>query len=184
MTPTVHRAHLRAVLHHQGQPAKAPASASSTVYGFVQQIAADRPAESEVGHGTTFRLYFPLLPRSAAETEAVVPALPTPKSVGGGEVILAVDDNAAVRATVAVQLKQLGYTVREADGAQAALQIINGPDKIDLLFTDIVMPGGMNGKQLAIEARRRRPDLPILFTSGFPARPRTTASVSRSTTCC
>lgn len=67
-----------------------------------------------------------------------------------------------------MQLKELGYTVREADGARAALQIINSPDKIDLLFTDVVMPGGMNGKELAVEARRRRPDLPILFTSGFP----------------
>jgi PAS domain S-box-containing protein len=140
----------------------------SMVYGFMQQSGGYVRAESEVGHGTTFRLYFPLLPHSATQTEAPAPALRTPKNVGGGEVILAVDDNAAVRATVVMQLKQLGYTVREADGALAALQIINGPDKIDLLFTDVVMPGGMNGKDLAVEARRRRPDLPILFTSGFP----------------
>jgi PAS domain S-box-containing protein len=140
----------------------------SMVYGFMQQSGGYIRAESEVAHGTTFRLYFPLLPRSAARTEAPVPASSPPKSVAGGEVILAVDDNAAVRATVVMQLKELGYTVREADGARAALQIINSPDKIDLLFTDVVMPGGMNGKELAVEARRRRPDLPILFTSGFP----------------
>jgi CheY-like chemotaxis protein len=83
-------------------------------------------------------------------------------------VILLVDDDAAVRATVLMQLERLGYAVREADGAQAALQIINSADKIDLLFTDIIMPGDMNGKELAIEARRQRPNLPILFTSGFP----------------
>jgi CheY-like chemotaxis protein len=83
-------------------------------------------------------------------------------------VILLVDDDAAVRATILMQLERLGYTVREADGAQAALQIINSTDRVDLLLTDIVMPGGMNGKQLAIEARRHRTDLPILFTSGFP----------------
>jgi CheY-like chemotaxis protein len=77
-------------------------------------------------------------------------------------------DDAAVRTTVAMQLKSLGYAVREADGAQAALQLIAGGEKIDLLFTDVVMPGGMNGKELAAAARRQRPDLPTLFTSGFP----------------
>jgi len=83
-------------------------------------------------------------------------------------VILVVDDDAAVRATVRMQLERLGYAVREADGAEAALQIIDGADTIDLLLTDVIMPGGMNGKELAIQARRKRPDLPILFTSGYP----------------
>jgi CheY-like chemotaxis protein len=85
-----------------------------------------------------------------------------------GEVILVVEDDAAVRTTVTMQLRSLGYTVHEADGAPAAMQIIDGPERIDLLFTDVVMPGGMNGKELAAEARRRRPGLPVLFTSGFP----------------
>jgi CheY-like chemotaxis protein len=85
-----------------------------------------------------------------------------------GEVILVVDDDAAVRTTVVLQLKSLGYGVQEADGAPAALQILAGAERIDLLFTDVVMPGGMNGKELAIEARRQRPDLAVLFTSGFP----------------
>jgi CheY-like chemotaxis protein len=83
-------------------------------------------------------------------------------------VILVVDDDAAVRATVRMQLARLGYAVREADGAEAALRIIDGPDRIDLLFTDVIMPGGMNGKELATEARRRHPKLKVLFTSGFP----------------
>ena len=85
-----------------------------------------------------------------------------------GQVILVVEDDAAVRATVIMQLARLGYAVREADGAQAALSIIDGPERIDLMFTDVVMPGGMNGKELAVEARLRRPGLPILFTSGYP----------------
>jgi CheY-like chemotaxis protein len=87
---------------------------------------------------------------------------------GAHEVILVVDDDAAVRATVIMQIERLGYAVREADGAQAALLIIDGPERIDLLLTDVVMPGGMNGKELAVEARLRRPGLPILFTSGYP----------------
>jgi CheY-like chemotaxis protein len=83
-------------------------------------------------------------------------------------VILAVDDDPAVRATVVMQLERLGYAVLQADGAQAALQIIAGPARIDLLFTDVVMPGGPDGKELATLARRLRPGLPVLFTSGFP----------------
>jgi CheY-like chemotaxis protein len=107
-------------------------------------------------------------PGDKANRAAPGPAAPAHKTDARGEVILVVDDDAAVRTTVVMQLKALGYTVREADGAQAALQIIASGEKIHLLLTDVVMPGGMNGKELAAEARRRRPDLPILFTSGFP----------------
>jgi CheY-like chemotaxis protein len=96
------------------------------------------------------------------------PAAATQKVPANGDVVLVVDDDAAVRATIVMQLERLGYTVHEADGAPAALQIIDSGDKIDLLLTDVVMPGGMNGKELAVEAQRRRPGLPILFTSGFP----------------
>jgi len=83
-------------------------------------------------------------------------------------VILAVDDNPDVRATVVVQLEGLGYRVREADNAHSALEILDSVDRIDLLFTDIIMPGGLNGKELATKARSKRPDLKVLFTSGFP----------------
>jgi CheY-like chemotaxis protein len=84
------------------------------------------------------------------------------------EVILAVDDDPAVRATAVLQLERLGYAVLQADGAPAALQIIASPARIDLLFTDVVMSGGPDGKELAALARRLRPGLPVLFTSGFP----------------
>jgi CheY-like chemotaxis protein len=94
-----------------------------------------------------------------------------PARSAAGEVILAVDDNADVRRAVLFQLKQLGYEVREADNAHAALAIINSDEKIDLLFTDMVMPGGMNGKELATSARARRPGLKVLFTSGFTGEP-------------
>ena len=107
-------------------------------------------------------------PGDKANQAAPEPVAPAHKTDACGEVILVVDDDAAVRATVVMQLTSLGYVVHAADGAQAALQIITSPARIDLLLTDVVMPGGMNGRELAIEARRQRPDLPILFTSGFP----------------
>jgi CheY-like chemotaxis protein len=107
-------------------------------------------------------------PGDKAKRATPRPAVPAHKTDAQGEMILVVDDDAAVRATVVMQLKALGYAVCEADGAQAALEIIASGEKIDLLLTDVVMPGGMNGKELAAEARRQRPELPVLFTSGFP----------------
>lgn len=107
-------------------------------------------------------------PGDKAKRAAPRPPPPAHQTDTPGEVILVVDDDAAVRTTVVMQLEALGYAVREADGASAALQIIASGDKIDLMFTDVVMPGSMNGKELAAAARQQRPDLPILFTSGFP----------------
>jgi len=103
------------------------------------------------------------------------PAVPRPagqahKTERQAEVILVVDDDAAVRATTIMQLERLGYAVRDADGAVTALQIIESTARIDLLLTDVNMPD-MNGKELAIQARLRRPDVATLFTSGFPNGP-------------
>ena len=120
----------------------------SMVYGFMQQSGGHISfAYSEVGLGTTFKLYLPLEPRAAqlpsSARSALAPATaPVQVEVANGEVILAVDDNAGVRAMVTMQLKELGYRVLEADNAHAALKIIDGPAPIDLLFTDVVMPGG------------------------------------------
>jgi CheY-like chemotaxis protein len=83
------------------------------------------------------------------------------------EIIMAVDDNPAVLATVAIQLRNLGYTVIEAKNGRTALEILDQIPRVDLLFTDLVMPGGMTGKELATEARRRHPGLKVLFTSGY-----------------
>jgi CheY-like chemotaxis protein len=145
----------------------------SMVYGFMKQSGGHITAQSQVGEGTTFRLFLPVaktqqraVPVQASPSATSAPE--TPARSSAGEVILAVDDNAEVRGTVVFQLKQLGYQVREADNAHAALAILDAGEKIDLLFTDIVMPGGINGKELATKARLKRPDLKVLFTSGFP----------------
>jgi CheY-like chemotaxis protein len=104
--------------------------------------------------------------------DKAAPAVPRPvgpeqTTETHAEVILVVDDDAAVRATTIMQLERLGYAVRDADGAATALQIIESTARIDLLLTDVNMPD-MNGKELAIQARLGRPDVPALFTSGLP----------------
>jgi PAS domain S-box-containing protein len=140
----------------------------SMVYGFMKQSGGHICVYSEVGHGTVFKLFLPLA------RPADLRAPPSERAVGqtakhsGDAVILAVDDNPDVRATVVMQLQGLGYRVREADSAHTALEILDGTDRIDLLFTDMIMPGGLNGKELATKARGKRPDLKVLFTSGFP----------------
>jgi PAS domain S-box-containing protein len=147
----------------------------SMVYGFVKQTGGHITVYSEPGRGTTFKLFLPL---AAPEQANVAEGDGSPLSrVAGGEIILAVDDNPSVRATVVRQLRGLGYGVREADGPQAALDILDRGDDIDLLFTDIVMPGGINGKELATRAREKRPDLKVLFTSGFPGASLTDSAV-------
>ncbi len=140
----------------------------SMVYGLIKQSQGHISVHSEVGEGTVFKLILPVA--RPAESQAPGPEQTTEQAAGpsGDAVILAVDDNPHVRATVVVQLQGLGYRVREADSARGALEILDGTDRIDLLFTDIVMPGGLNGKELATQARSKRPDLKVLFTSGFP----------------
>jgi CheY-like chemotaxis protein len=138
----------------------------SMIYGFVKQSGGHLKIYSEIGHGTTVRLY---LPRSGAMTaidaEAAAAAASDPP--GGSETVLVVEDDADVRAFVAAQLRGFGYRVLEATDARHAQLILSGDDHIDLLFTDVVMPRGMNGRELAEDARRRRPGLKTLFTSGY-----------------
>jgi nitrogen-specific signal transduction histidine kinase/ActR/RegA family two-component response regulator len=140
----------------------------SMVYGFVKQSGGHVSVYSELGRGTTFKLFLPLAAPANAERDKKDGAPRELAQPAGDEIILAVDDNAAVRATVVRQLRSLGYGVREAHSPQAALDILNGSDNIDLLFTDMVMPGGINGKELASRAKQKRPNLKVLFTSGFP----------------
>ena len=137
----------------------------SMIYGFAKQSGGHAKIYSEVGHGTTVRLYLPRL--SSATTTAEPSAAAMAPRKGGGETILVVEDNPDVRRLVLRQLRDLGYAVIEAANGPQALQILDGDAAIDLLFTDVVMPGGMTGRQLAEAAKGRRPNLRTLFTSGY-----------------
>jgi PAS domain S-box-containing protein len=139
----------------------------SMVYGFVKQSGGNITAYSEVGRGTTFKIHIPAA-RTRGESAPLRRVTDEIPLAPGNEVVLAVDDNPGVRAAVVSQLKDLGYQVEIATNGETALQKIRGGMNFDLLFTDVVMPGGMNGKELATRARRIRPDLKVLFTSGFP----------------
>jgi CheY-like chemotaxis protein len=136
----------------------------SMIYGFAKQSGGHAKIYSEVGHGTTVRLYLPRLTNQSTGSESAAPAA-TRK--GGGETILVVEDNTDVRRLVLRQLRDLGYAVIEAANGPQALQVLDGGAAIDLLFTDVVMPGGMTGRQLAEAAKKRRPHLKTLFTSGY-----------------
>jgi PAS domain S-box-containing protein len=137
----------------------------SMVYGFVKQSGGHVKIYSERGEGTTVRLYLPRARRSE-EADAAAPET-TPR--GGTEVILLVEDDDLVRRYAEDQLRGLGYTVRSASNGTEALDVIGTFADIDLLFTDVVMPGGMNGRRLADAALAALPRLRVLFTSGYTA---------------
>jgi len=137
----------------------------SMVYGFAKQSGGHLKIYSEVGHGTTVRLY---LPRTTAERrEEKPPARIEQEGAAPSEVVLVVEDNDAVRATAVLMLKTLKYQVLEAADGQAALDILKRGDTVDLLFTDVVMPGELTGARLSAKARELRPGIKVLFTSGF-----------------
>jgi signal transduction histidine kinase/CheY-like chemotaxis protein len=136
----------------------------SMVYGFVKQSNGHIRIYSEEGHGTTVKLY---LPQAVGVADALPAEAGISEFVRGDESILIVEDDALVREYVVTQISRLGYDTLAANTAAEALAIINGPERIDLLFTDVIMPGGMNGRQLAVEAQTRRPRLKILYTSGY-----------------
>jgi PAS domain S-box-containing protein len=136
----------------------------SMVYGFVRQSGGAVDARSAPGAGTTITLYLPRHVEAGAEAGAAAPGAP----VGRGERILLVEDDAALRDLVARRLAALGYDAVAVEDARAALDRLGDGADIDLLLTDVVLPGGMYGDALAEEARRRRPDLPVLFMSGYP----------------
>jgi len=135
----------------------------SMVYGFVKQSGGHIRLYSEPGHGTIAKLY---LPRSDSAVPEPAPA-GLVAAPGRGETILAVEDDDMVRAHVENELKELGYRVLTARDGTAALAILRGTAEIDLLFSDVVMPGGLSGPQLAAEARQLRPGLKVLYTSGY-----------------
>ena len=135
------------------------------VYGFVMQSKGHIAIYSELGHGTTVKIY---LPRLLNGTLAVAEDAAPEHMLGGhNELILLVEDDAMVRTFARGQLESLGYRVLEATSGSAALDLLRARDDIALLFTDVVMPGGMSGRQLADAATQLRPALPILYTSGY-----------------
>jgi PAS domain S-box-containing protein len=136
----------------------------SMVYGFTRQSGGHLTVYSEPGLGTIFRMYLP--PALAGDTEPAVTVDPRP-AVGGDETVLVVEDNAPLRQSAARQLGELGYQVLEAECADSALTILTSGDRVDMLFTDIVMPGTMDGVDLANQAIKLRQGLKILLTSGF-----------------
>jgi CheY-like chemotaxis protein len=136
----------------------------SMIYGFAKQSRGHVKIYSEVGHGTTIRLY---LPRASAPVESAKEIPAELKIAPTTATILVVEDNADVRHVAVRQLLELGYEVIEAENADTALTVLRQARPIDILFTDVIMPGAMTGDLLAREARRLRPELRVLFASGF-----------------
>ncbi len=136
----------------------------SMVYGLVKQSNGHIKIYSEQGHGTSVKLY---LPRATGVDHGATEMLPSAAVQGGHEAVLVVEDDALVRKYVLTQIRSLGYSTLEACNAAEALQVIDSAADIDLLFTDVIMPGAMNGRLLVDEALKRRPSLKTLFTSGY-----------------
>ena len=137
----------------------------SMVYGFVKQAGGHIRIHSELDHGTTVSLF---LPRDTSDGETALPVADSPPTnhAHTGESILVVEDEESVRAVIVTVLQDLGYRYIEAGDAQAALAVIDTPTHIDLLVSDVGLPG-MNGRQLAEIATTRRPGLKVLFVTGY-----------------
>ncbi len=135
----------------------------ATVYGIVKQHGGHIAVRTEPGAGTSFRIYFPV----TDECEAVSPPRPAEPVAGGTETVLVVDDDAAVLRLIADTLRPLGYRVLEASRGDEAVAVCRAVgERIDLLLTDVIMPG-MNGQELAEACRRERPEIKVVFMSGY-----------------
>ncbi len=133
------------------------------VYGFVKQSGGHVVIDSAPGHGTTVRIY---LPRSLRAEEIIAPQ-PEGAAPGGHETVLLVEDDEDVRRTTAAVIADLGYTVIEADDADAGMRILEGDAPIDLLLTDVLMPGKLTSREMAGRGQLLRPGIAVLFASGF-----------------
>jgi PAS domain S-box-containing protein len=138
----------------------------SQVYGFVRQSGGHVRIYSEPGAGTAVKIY---LPRLMTALPAMDSQQPPDKSIihGGSEAVLVVEDHEDLRSYSAGVLKELGYRVLEAGNGQGALELLQSHQGVDLLFTDVVLPDGMDGRRLADEAARRHPKIKVLFTTGY-----------------
>ena len=146
-------------------PGKGTGLGLSMVYGFVKQSGGHVRVYSEIGRGTAVKLYFP---EATGDVTAEV-TLPPPRDAprGNGEVVLLVEDDAQVRELAVRLLRRLGYGVLEATDAQRALAVARSASRVDLLLTDVMLPGPLSGTQLAAEVTRERPGLPVLYASGY-----------------
>jgi PAS domain S-box-containing protein len=138
----------------------------SMVYGFAKQSRGHIKIYSEIGHGSSVKLYLPKVAVAVAPGAAAV-SDPNEAHEGGRETVLVVEDDAAVRIAAVGILQNLGYRVLEAEDGNTALAILHGPEPVELLFTDLVMPNGVSGQDLLRKARERRPHMKVLFTSGY-----------------
>jgi len=139
----------------------------SMVYGFVKQSGGNIQIYSEVGRGTSVRVFLPLaegVGASAAPTAIQAPEADLPR---GAETVLLVEDDPRLRRVLSKRLRSLGYEIIEADSGAAAMAQIAIRPEVAMIFTDMVMPGGMTGYDLAQAARTIKPDIKILFTSGY-----------------
>jgi CheY-like chemotaxis protein len=137
----------------------------SQVYGFVKQSGGHVKIYSEVGQGTTVKIYLPRLAGEASNDSAPEETL-NPEAAQE-ETIIVVEDDDDVRAYSVDSLRELGYRVLEAHDGPAALRLLDRQPRVDLLFTDVVLPGGMTGAQVAAQAKAIRPSLKVLFTTGY-----------------
>ena len=144
-------------------PGKGTGLGLSMVYGFIKQSAGHIRIYSEEGHGTTVRMYLPPGTGASVASDIVV----STAIQGGDETILVVEDDRLVRDYVLTQLRSLGYVTLDAANGAEAMALVEAGHEFDLLFTDVIMPGAMNGRQLADEIAKRRPGLKVLFTSGY-----------------
>jgi CheY-like chemotaxis protein len=148
------------------EPGQGTGLGLSQVYGFVKQSGGHLKIYSEVGQGTTVKIY---LPRHHGGEEETDDALPIHQAVdaGGGQTVLFVDDEPAIREIAAEVLHDIGCAHLEASDGVSAMRLLESGAKIVLLITDVGLPRGMNGRQLAEAAREIIPDLKILFVPGF-----------------
>lgn len=147
------------------EPGKGTGLGLSMVFGFLKQSHGHIEVESEVGHGTTLSVFLPATADAADEYE--LETSEDGNEPGGTETILSVEDNLGLGRVVAKQIKSLGYKLEEAVDAETALRVLEAKH-VDLVFTDIVMPGGMSGIELAGIVAQRWPDTKVILTSGFP----------------
>lgn len=137
----------------------------SMVYGFVRQSGGQVRIDSKIGGGTTMRLYLPRLIRATGVVEE--PPIAMRIDPGGGETVLIIDDEPTIRMLICEVLREHGYTTIEAENGPDGLRVLQSDARIDLLITDVGLPGGLNGRQVADAARAARPELKVLFITGF-----------------